>query len=43
MIAAVFALVVADVAVRTAGARPPALVSATAEYCLLYATMLAAP
>ena len=43
MVAAVFLMIVYDVAVRTLGFQPPFWTSALTEYALLYMTMLAAP
>ena len=43
VIALALLLIAADVAIRTAGFKPPAFTSAAVEYALLYFTMLAAP
>jgi C4-dicarboxylate transporter DctQ subunit len=43
IIGSVFILIVVDVAMRTAGMRPPVFSSALSEYALIYMAMLAAP
>lgn len=43
LIAAIFLAIVADVALRSLGFRPPAGTSALSEYAMLYMTMLMAP
>lgn len=43
LVAAIFLAIIADVALRSLGLRPPAGTSALSEYAMLYMTMLVAP